>query len=640
MSISITDVINGNTSLFYNTHVLSDEQLKGSLIRQLSALGALVDPDFVAQITQGVEISFERAYCYELCIKCDLHLVESYKATKRVEYVASMTTKTDALGNVELIPNKKVEKTHDSGTRDYNFTDRIKGVRCIIYPDSTMNSYNALDVNEIEAWADKAISSRHDGFSSNAPSEYKGLPRMEAFGEEMTKAITSYNSMKPEESEARSDTGSAISSAPNWSVDSIDFSSASITKCHSSVACVSVVAHIACVSFGEITYKLVLDEAGNMILEKSLFPMPSRLVHGKMPSDAQIHSLFVSRLQQEEDKIDPDFLSYASDINNVKIELVPRVTVLSRTGITLQASCINEPTLTRPAGFFFSSATSTQGNPYKFNSDEETAELLEAIKCADYGFSDDSRLAPPSCDVPNLSRGLKLKAKDSNFDNDRAELSKKFTHDESYITYSIVKKEGTSITHVFSPSSCCVTVTYKGESYQSVVDFTKDTPEWNICYKQSPKIIGEKVAVLEKWTSNGTKITASGILYLILSFALMALAIWQSVSFWWLDRYDFINTGTQRVIIHIFTWIRILFMFFLGIGCFVELSEARESAALCEKHKKEPLCSKVDIARLDYLIKSYGGKDTFSASDTVRSLLIATVLTTVAFLIPFIIFIF
>ncbi len=634
MNTGITDVINDSSRLVYDTRFLRDEELRTLLIKGMQALGTLVEPDFVAQITQGEGISFKRIYCYELAIQCDLLITEAYKATKSVEQIEGFTPKTDALGNVDFVINKKTEKTHSSGTENYDYSKRVKGVRCVFHPNSVLNSYNALTLDELDEWLSGSDWTNNcEGFSSIAPVEYSDLPQINEFSEEIARAITSYYSVKLEADEASSKLASTILSLPHWSVDSINFSNAKITKCHASVARVGIIGYIACVSCGETTYNIVLDGEGNILLEKSLFPMPSYLSK-EIPSNEEIHSLFISRLQQEGENIDPDFLAHASDINNIEIEITPTVNILSRTGIDLQASCFNEPTLTRPTGFFFTSAISLQGKPYKINSSEETNGILEDIKCGNYVISDRS-LPIPFHNTPDLSKGVKLKATDNEFYNDRLELSKKFS-ETSYVSYSLIKTNQPGIAYLFSCSSCVIKVIYKGDLYQSIINFEPDTPEWNICYKQSSKIISEKVSILER-RSKSTKLATSGIICIIISVALMALAIWQSISLWWLDRYNFINTGTQRIVINIFTWIRILLMFFISVGCWFELSDAKKAIALCEKHKKVSLYKKADIDHLDYFIKN---NREFNANVTARDLLIWTILATVAFLIPFIIFIF
>ncbi|MBQ7761815.1 MAG: hypothetical protein IJ400_07150 [Clostridia bacterium] len=618
--IDTTSISQGGLKLYFNTDVLSDEALKARVASEVKSLGALVEPDFAKQVIEGKGLTFRRIYEYSFVTVCDVRIRVIYAATKRVEKITGYKATTNSSGDVKLVPETETYVSHDGGEEDYDYPERLKGVRCLLYPDSKFNKFVGLTLDEIEPIVN-FCKRQPANYSQLAPQEYAALPDIESFRQNIDTAITSRRAFLLEENMAYKEVSSWINSQAHWSTNFVKFKNGTIINYHEDdkVTKVNVHGYYIYVSYKGQNYNIELDNRGKIVLEKSSFPI-QRLFYENILSKKDIHQLFLNDLISRGDKVDSEYLKYVSNIENVEVKPVAwEASTVARTRFDLKAHSSDEGDKSKYLGLYFSDVYDFGHSIIPTNTIMEKIKKCSTQLCADYRYSNTSSTGHiPSKEVT-----------EKDFPNEKEELACLYAPDSKSITYSIEKSSTPSKDTIsfVGIKGYEITTSYENEVFTGKFDSAGSIQHDGIgSFKHSQKHIKENIDSVKRQL----KSPAKRFVFPFATIVMILLSLWQAISLWGLNRYDFIRGGGQSIAMNIFAVASLIAMFIslcLLIGYIKRIGRARK---LVKKYKSGTILGKSDCYQVEYLRYWLYSPAFF----------VWAIVGTVLFLVPFIIFLF
>ena len=607
-----TSSFQSGLKLYFSTNVLSDESLKACVASEIKSLGVLVEPDFAKQVAEGKGLTLRRVYCYELALCCDL------KVTTHVHYTTLEKRKTGEWnvsktysGNYKVEEVEKLRFVEYDRDETYNLSNRFVGMKCMIYPDSKFNSIIAQENAELN-WANDLLDGRLNYYSTQPRIEYGQIGDFfdKLPNDKIMSILTSERAYRKKPS--------------NTSINEV-FKNMSISDYYleKSVARIGVAKYYVNTSYKGQNYHLEINNKGELVLEKSTFPMPNKLYSESKPLE-ELHKLFVDGLKAEGEKVDKDFLDYVSKIENVKITLKAETSYVSRVRLDLEAVS-NGKRLSKYLGNYFVSYSCKSKKP-------TTDVLLAKLKKGLYSVQSTCLEAEEPLAVPDFNSFINLNA--NKFPTESEELKDLFPTGSSVYT-SIKKTNTSSIIKVADVTEYVYKTIFEGVEYVSI--FSVQNKKWVFHgYRRTQAGLNVLASEIEKNTKKST--IAMSVIWISVVFGLILLALWQCISFWWLGRYDFIESGAQNITIHIVTWVRLLILFVCAF-----LIPSTISCSIFNPIKALRLCKKCKQARatkqeIDFLARFLAIRDDSNAD--LFGLVAWIFIASLIHLIPFIIFIF
>ena len=640
-----TVVSSSKSRVYFDTSVLSDTELLTRLRSETSSLGALLEPGFAKQIADGNGLTFHRIYSLETAVSCDVEVLLNYNAIKKEEYVSDITVSSTSSGDIKLTPNTKTAVAKDNGIMDYQYKNCLKGVRCIFYPDSKFNKFLGLKEKELE-WIKDFDTSVPPLYSTIAPLEYKSLPNKESYSDSLRSAIVTERAFIPEKSRAVGQLFKDVIDTA-WSVSTVSFNKGTILKYHDdSITRISAFGYYVYVSYKGNNYHFEFDKDGQLILNKSSFPMPVA-VFKKAPLDNEIKESFINYLKGEGESVDKDFLDFVCKSENVSVVREQEVSLLAKVNETLKASSYNPTThysKTRGDSFVFGKLFVNGRVESQMNSVEQ---VLDKLRCGEYNsvtYKDCYKgVSYPEINKHAVVKCLKRNLKDPSYDEEKLALVGDMV-DIKYLSFEIEQEPTDFYTYVVGVEKSYVSVVYNGEIYKC--EYYADTNSFSANYKLSAEILDKEIKQAEDLIEIAeSKKLFKGYGWTVSAIILILLAIWQTVSFLCLGRYNsFITPGAETVWMHIGTWVRVAGMIFASlffVTARLENGSYKEIRTLCKKYNGGSTLSTDEVEKIKGWNKDNANTSNFSGSSFSRkSAFVCSLIATVLFFIPFIIIMF
>ncbi len=600
-----TSISQGGLKLYFNTDVLSDDALKARVASEVKSLGALVEPDFAKQVMEGKGLTLRRIYCYELALCCDVTVTNHLHYTQWETYeTGNRIISTTSSGSIKVEPEKKgYFATHDYDNTNIH-KDTLVGMKCMIYPDSKFNTIIGQSSTEL-AWAEELLSGNSKTYSTQARAEYMGAS---AYFENLPseKIMDAFQSRRAFRTK--------------------DFRKASIDKYYpeKSVARIGVDKYYIYVSYKGNNYNIELNEKGTIVLEKSTYPAQATLFD--VLEKEEVYQLFLDKIKSEGDRVESEYLSFISDPKNVEIEPCFNSRYIYRVRLDLDASS-SYTRYTKDNAVTEKENISTYLGKYFSNYNKAIIPVNEVLSSATK-FKPYSNYKYQNSNATTLFKVTKEVTK-KDFTKEQTELSLHFDV-AATSSFSLKKGDFETCTCFVEALYYTIKVNYHGDSFCTILYPNGLTSSYNerwICeYKQSQKQILENINRLKK----KIKSPVQSFIIPFFTIVLMLLSIWQAISLWALDRYDFIQSGNQSLVINIFTIARLITII-VSLCLLVKYITSRvKGSLLIKKHSLGKLLDNKECMKILDLSLFLSSTPSFAWS----------IIGTLVFLVPFIIFIF
>ncbi len=627
-NLDTSSISTKNSRIFFDSSVLSNEEIKARLQKELYSLGSLVEPNFVKQISEGKETTFDKIFYYDIAVPCDAVSRFNYKYTKLETWEDGTYKVYETIdGNIKIDPNKRTTFTEYKGVHEYEHHKTLKGVRCLLYPAGKQNEIIGLNDKEL-AWSGDYISSQ----LKPVPVGYEDFfARSKSISDnEIRAGIVSRRSFICE------------INAQRHFADS--FSNIEIKRYYDdSVALrAGVYKYYISVSYNGKKYELFFNQNGEFLLSDSTFPM-ARVVYKKTTAHSETKLAYIEELKKLGDSVDKDFLEFVSNPDNISIELENELSVISRVDEALEARHFSPDELIHKGlGMSFVFGSLPKANKFTPQMQELESQLNKVIT-NEYSpsYKDEYQVqALPELNKSVFEKCINNKPKDEKYDSVKSELVGNASYIKQY-SYEIKKNAVDELTYVVGEKRRFVVVTYKGEEFRS--ELHQNSSTFILKYKLSASAINsevEKARDTIKYAEEKKLFKGYG--WTIGTALIALLAIWQSISFWWLGRYTFIDPGAQTAWMHVGIWVRIVGLIVVGtilIAARDDQNGFKKIKALCEKHQAtNALSSEEAEALVNWNTKCSIETVPNDCSRASRfSAFVLAVISTVLFLIPFII---